>query len=211
MSFYWAGFLAADGSIRYRRAKVGKKKDGQISYSDRFEVSVSQIDKQHLNLFLKHIESEPRKLTEKQYWNKTEQLYKTLYSVNLYSKIMFNDLLNYGLCERKSYNLKLPEWLRNHKLVSHFLRGYFDGDGSVYYQRGVIWIEFVGTLAFIDSIRDILSSVSGSKAKPYVVNENTSRLVYSRRMASSIVDLLYRDACVFLPRKRELILQHNSV
>ena len=54
---------------------------------------------------------------------------KTSYSLRICDQTIFKDLHNLGITERKSLTFippKLPS-----KLDSHFIRGYFDGDGSV--------------------------------------------------------------------------------
>lgn len=44
---------------------------------------------------------------------------------------MFGDLSKHGCVPNKSLILKFPTTLPN-ELVNDFIRGYFDGDGSVY-------------------------------------------------------------------------------
>lgn len=42
---------------------------------------------------------------------------------------MYNDLCNHGCVDRKSKIIRMPNIPEN--LIRHFIRGYFDGDGSV--------------------------------------------------------------------------------
>src|SRR5690606_8445162 len=51
--------------------------------------------------------------------------------LNLNSKKMYNDLLDKGITPRKSLTLKPPKNVPK-DLVRHWIRGYFDGDGSVH-------------------------------------------------------------------------------
>ena len=46
------------------------------------------------------------------------------------SKHIAMKLADYGMIPNKSLVLQFPKWL-DKKLVPHFLRGYFDGDGSI--------------------------------------------------------------------------------
>lgn len=48
---------------------------------------------------------------------------------------MANDLRSYGLTNNKSYNAFIPEQQIPNDLIRHYIRGYFDGDGSVYYNK----------------------------------------------------------------------------
>ena len=58
--------------------------------------------------------------------------WKTSYVLQIGSKKIYNILLNLGLMPNKSLRLTLPNIPDD--LFFHFLRGYFDGDGGVYYQ-----------------------------------------------------------------------------
>ena len=62
-------------------------------------------------------------------------------------KCDFSDLNKLGVVERKSLILTFPTEQQVPKhLMPHFIRGYFDGDGSVYKQKqGNTKIEIGGT------------------------------------------------------------------
>ena len=55
---------------------------------------------------------------------------KISYSLRICDMTIFLDLQKLNITERKSLTLQPP--ILNKKLVSHFIRGYFDGDGSVF-------------------------------------------------------------------------------
>ncbi len=55
--------------------------------------------------------------------------WKTAYRLQIGSKGIFNDLLKLGLAPRKSKRIRLP--FIPQEYFSHFVRGYFDGDGNV--------------------------------------------------------------------------------
>jgi len=54
---------------------------------------------------------------------------KISYRLQIGSKTIFNDLEKLGLTPAKSKTIKLPKVPR--KYFSHFVRGYFDGDGCI--------------------------------------------------------------------------------
>ncbi len=54
--------------------------------------------------------------------------YRGLY---LSSKLISENLSNLGCVQAKTFKLKFPDFL-SEELMSHFIRGYFDGDGSAY-------------------------------------------------------------------------------
>lgn len=55
--------------------------------------------------------------------------WKECYLIQIGSKEMYNDLLKLGFTPKKDLTLKFPK-IPN-KYLGHFIRGYFDGDGSV--------------------------------------------------------------------------------
>ena len=56
------------------------------------------------------------------------------YRVFITSKKLAEDLTKYGCHANKTYDLTFPnkEIFVNKDLIRHFIRGYFDGDGSVF-------------------------------------------------------------------------------
>ena len=56
---------------------------------------------------------------------------------------MANDLINLGCIPNKSLIL-LPPKLKD-EFISHFIRGYFDGDGSIGKYKNRYKITFLGT------------------------------------------------------------------
>lgn len=55
--------------------------------------------------------------------------WKDCYQLQIGSKEIFNDLLNLGMAPNKSLTIKMP--MVPSEYLSHFVRGYFDGDGHV--------------------------------------------------------------------------------
>lgn len=45
---------------------------------------------------------------------------------------MANDLRKYGFTSNKSYDAYIPIDQINNKFINHYIRGFFDGDGSIY-------------------------------------------------------------------------------
>lgn len=121
-SFYVAGFIAADGCIN-------QHKSAEPNY---LSICLSEKDKGHLNRIkgllkftgpTRHI---TRRLSEiNENWNDAQQV-----KIDIYSKQMIEDLKRFEIGQRKSLTYEFPDWLMDHILVSHFMRGYFDGDGS---------------------------------------------------------------------------------
>ena len=71
---------------------------------------------------------------------------------------MHQSLINVGVVPQKTFLIKFPNFL-NQNLISHFIRGYFDGDGSVSKYAKNIKVNFTGCTNFITSLRDYLASI----------------------------------------------------
>lgn len=90
--------------------------------------------------------------------------WKNAYTLILKSYHMAQVLNDYGMTPRKSLILEFPTWLDT-SLYSHFIRGYIDGDGSIYCRidKNICRVSMTGTKMFLETIRNILSQL-GIKA-----------------------------------------------
>jgi hypothetical protein len=114
---YWLGFLYADGYIRERNS------------GNSLEMKLSIKDKEHLESFRNSIGSNHQ---IKEFFNKTK--YKSGFSEShmchlaIYSTNLVDSIKSQGFHSRKTFTIEFPNL--NKKLIHHFVRGYFDGDGS---------------------------------------------------------------------------------
>lgn len=138
---------------------------------------------------------------------------KVCYRINLSSKKLVSDLNKYGVHTCKS--LTLDEFPKiESKLYGDFLRGYFDGDGSISsytknttkkgkkYSYEVLHMTIVATEPFILKIREIFNikgSISKSKTEglKYLDIQGKSDLL-------KLYELMYKDATIFLNRKKKI-------
>lgn len=128
--------------------------------------------------------------------------------LNLWNKKLVNDLVKLGIVPKKSLILKYPRI--NSKFDSHFIRGYFDGDGSYHIdKKGQIRFEICsGSFDILNSIQDILINKCGlSKTKIIKAkNSNTFRLGYKGNINNKkIYNFIYNDANFLLLRKKNKI------
>lgn len=113
---YWLGFLYADGYIT-------KPKQGNPV------LGICLAEPEPIEKFKKALKSNLPVRSYKKvngYSNKSIE-----YRIAFCSKQMVEDLEKWGCVERKTFKLKFPDFLTE-DLVPHFIRGYFDGDGSVF-------------------------------------------------------------------------------
>ena len=172
---YWLGFLYADGCV----------------HSINYEISVNITDREHIEKFKAAIKAFNHNITEIQ--DKRFQNAKTLYQFSIRDKQLHQDLIKWGCIPQKSLLInKIPNIPRDY--VSHFLRGYFDGDGSLHYLRGTnnYRISFVGTKDFLNDIQKELqtnvSLQSNIAGKAYVLQ------IAGRRQVERILNYLYNNS-----------------
>lgn len=172
---YWLGFLYADGCV----------------HSNNYEISVNITDKEHIEKFKAAIKAFNHSITEIQ--DKRFQNAKTLYQFSIKDKQLHQDLIKWGCIPQKSLLInKIPNIPRDY--VSHFLRGYFDGDGRLHYLRGTnnYRISFVGTKDFLNDIQKELqtnvSLQSNIAGKAYVLQ------IAGRRQVERILSYLYNNS-----------------
>jgi len=196
-SFYWAGFIAADGSVQKRK------------YSKILKIALSQNDHQHIELFKKSIEStHPIKTHEV----KPSKLVKTknmCSEIQIANNNIYNDLNRFNIIPNKTKVYTFPEWLIDHELVNHFMRGYFDGDGTITNcglgkNRSVIQKSFsiLGTKQFIEQYMNTLISKTLLNEVKISPHYSVFKLSYSgNNNIKTIYNFLYKNATIYLYRK----------
>jgi intein/homing endonuclease len=200
-SFYWAGMLAADGSLKNKMVKVSKTSQSHVK-----GVSLSLIEKDMIEKFLSDLKCAGRKITEKHYT--TQNGNKILYKIDLSSHKMFDDLHRFGLTTNKSLTLNMPDWLKIHPLNNHFIRGYFDGDGCITLSGKSKQLEFAGTENMLNSIHEVIkSNIEATIRSKVLRHDNSYHVRYTGNiLVPKIGDFLYKNATVWLERKREKII-----
>ena len=137
--------------------------------------------------------------------------WKDAYRLQIGSKQIFNDLLKLGLTPNKSKTVDLP-YIPD-KYFSHFVRGYFDGDGNVvsgYFNRCdrknkayVLATRFTsGSELILDNLKNNLSRLLGTTGSSHY-KDNTWRLNYSINDSKKLFKFMYSSLKnnLFLERK----------
>lgn len=191
---YWLGFILADGSI----IKTGS---GNLVLS----IGLKSSDDRHLEKLLRSMQSGALIKYH------TRKNGKSLACVTISSTKICNDLINLGCIRRKSWGHPIPNISKD--LIRHFIRGFVDGDGSIYKDKktGKLWgFGIVATLPMLNFIESFFEQNGIKKTK--LLRCKNSKCAYrlssgGNRKNLKILDLLYADASVFLDRKMELYNQ----
>lgn len=194
---YWLGFIYADGCIS----------------KNTFEIKLSITDIQHLYKLKDCLKSK-----HKIY----QGIAKSSFGISKYcgfsitNKNLVNNLLSQGVFYNKSKTLEPPTI--NSKYIPAFIRGYFDGDGSVYEFHKIHEgsVSFIGTYKMLHWILENMKSCVNTKANIY---KYKNKDIYEFKIGGKnhfvqCYNYLYKDATVYLDRKKqkfEYILNVNQI
>jgi len=208
---YWLGFLYADGNI--------------IPYG-KYEVKISLAykDLEHVKKFGDFIlkDNNGEQLV-RHYTAKIKGKEYPSAKVCVTNKKIVTDLISLGCTENKSLTLKFPsENQVPSGLIRHFVRGYFDGDGCIgtprygyqnkscdgQLRKNGRTVSFVGTYDFLQSLLDIFANTvcTDFGAIGLYQKQNQQAWQFSKTKYSAnqeIYEYLYKDATIYLERKRE--------
>lgn len=197
---YFLGFIAADGCVRkpLHRPLV-------------LSLRVSSKDEEVLVSFLKHLKSDIP-VCHSPYTTPRNRVAKEASFLNVISDEFCEDLARHNVVQRKTRDYeptRLPDGL-----MPHFIRGYFDGDGTIYkvgkkhgdapsHYRIAIAVNqktgcFFQSYLRSKNIRSSLIEDKGSSLFQLRINDSLSKRHF--------IDLLYGDAGgLLLTRKKALI------
>lgn len=138
-----------------------------------------------------------RKLNEQ---NKNHQ---NVYSLTFTNQHLARRLRELGMLQRKSLILTFPEWL-DKSLYSHFIRGYFDGDGCFCGNM----ISIASTEQFCKHLQDVCLKELNitTYVKDVYDRENSPTkifYVYGKNKVKKFLDYIYEDANMYIQRKYE--------
>lgn len=199
---YWLGFLYADGCVQHR--------NDSDTYT--LDLALSSHDKNHLEAFKKSLNSTN---PIKDYLSGGNMSGYPVSKISIVSKELCLQLINKGCTERKSNTLKFPDKsiFTNNDLIRHFIRGYFDGDGSVFisnekhWRNGtitkVIHYRFVGTEDFLNEINNQIG-LSGNLTHSKNTGKAAELCFKRKKKLIPFYKYLYENATIWLSRKREI-------
>jgi len=136
--------------------------------------------------------------------------HKNSYILCINDEYMSKKLEGLGVVNAKSLSLTFPTFL-SEDLLSHFVRGYFDGDGCVYYYEKFqkCQTQTCGTRDFCEHLSQILHSlgIKNSIKHPKQCHENTVVLsTNGNKSTYQFLSWLYKDADLKMDRKYQRYL-----
>ena len=191
---YWLGLIASDGCVDKNNNITFSQKicDYDLVKELRNDICISEV---------------PLKII-KQICNGKEHEYVNL---NICSSYMGKRLRAIGVTNHKSYDLDILNLVNNipEYLHRHFIRGYFDGDGSVgiykqtHYDKPLYNLSIVGTYATLEWIKEKLDLDTVIMKDKRTVN-NYSLKTGCLNDIKRIRDYFYDESTICMKRKYEI-------
>lgn len=187
---YLLGFIYADGCITQ---KVNNK-------HYQLTINLSKKDESHLLILNKFLNGKMRNLS-----CKIKGYDKVYESVRLTKcdVLLIETLKKLGINPNKTYNFGDPQNNVPEHLIHHFIRGIFDGDGTICFYNNIYISGFVGTDENLFNFiklqlekkfnRNI--SLRLEKKKYFRIN------LFGNPLCLNLYNYLYKDATLFLERK----------
>lgn len=180
---YFLGLLIADGSIRKNKG----------NRSDSITIELQECDKYIIEKFANEIK-----------YSGSFVKTKCGYSITFASQKMSNDLKKFGVVNNKTYTGTYLPIIKS-SLMMHLIRGIFDGDGTVYFDKNdnFNW-GFYGSDKICNDIQDYLSlKLEFSKNK--VFNKGSVSFIYlhSKQRTLKFYNYIYSNALIYLKRKKD--------
>lgn len=201
---YWLGFIYADGYVTKK-----SKHSNRV-----FGVSLGIKDIDHLYKLKKCLDSTHEIKIYKTVSGYKEDLEYARFKIS--SPKLTDDLIKHGVLEDKTNILKPPNI--KDVFVKDFIRGYLDGDGSIWKQTSKgctvpqYSISFCGTDDILTYIMDYLIENKLIKRK-YKLNKRKPNQIVSNfkfggnHQALRFLSFLYENSKMYLDRKYDIYLQ----
>ena len=183
---YWLGFIYADGNIKTITKKIQ-------TYTLNITLKNSDIEHLHkFNIFMSGTVN-IRQNTNSCVWAAS-------------NKHLWQTLNKYGCTPNKSLTLKFPDEniFKSKDLIRHFIRGYFDGDGCISYNKykyGIVpRCSVLGTLQLVTKIAEYSNQNNGLIQLCHTAHDYYN-LKLKKSESIEFLHYLYDNCSIYLTRK----------
>jgi len=196
---YFLGFLYADGNNFTKRNCI--------------TLNLAEIDKHILEEFQKKIETD-RPITVYDRGDNRNYMSCAVVINSIHMSKVLSDL---GCVNNKTFKINFPEWL-DKSLIKHFVRGYFDGDGSISITTKTrqARIGIIGTDVFCRKIKEIINdeieiTPQIRKAKKESKNNTVELYFGGNYQVIKFMNWIYKDSNIFLKRKFDKFINLKNI
>ena len=145
--------------------------------------------------------------------------YENMYELKMYSTHMCKQLADKGIVSNKSLVIGFPNWI-NDNLISHYIRGVYDGDGSICQQirnenNKPILLTITATNSFCQKLKEICKDKLSLNSYIYDAScHNGITKVFTlsgRNVCRTFLDWIYQDAEIYLQRKYDRYCDYYNI
>lgn len=178
---YWLGFIVADGCIT---------KNG-------YKLTFGVKDDDILSKFKNSIQSDSPVSFFKIYDKRTNRTYGR-YSLQICSKEFCSYIRKLGIDENKSKSFKFPNICP--ELYSHFIRGMFDGDGSIFIKKSKVkknmrfGVNIISTFDGVEFMKQYLESINIVSNKIVSNKDQNIHYIIFHKGAIDFLEWIYKDS-----------------
>lgn len=150
------------------------------------------------------------------YINKIDGIERHMSELNFASKHMCEQLENLGMIQNKTFVIDFPYFL-SEELLSHFIRGYFDGDGCACFSKDknhksneCFQISMMSSIQLCEHMKQYLQDkqdIHFNVNQPSGKNkENGLIRSKSKKEIEKFIKYIYKDAELYMERKHKKCL-----
>lgn len=116
---------------------------------------------------------------------------------------MAQDLKRWGVYPNKTFSAELNYNIPKN-LFRHYIRGIFDGDGTVFISKGYVKYGFYGTHQLVNQVQQWLIKEIGISCNKVFDKDTVSFVTYQKKNdVKNFYHLIYDNANVYLTRKKQ--------
>jgi intein/homing endonuclease len=196
---YILGFLYADGNI------IEANNSSRTNYFQFVSKDKEILEKIKKALNSNH-QIKIRNSQKKLFPNKKYYITSEVFYLRIGNKKVVNDLIKLGVLPRKSKIIKFPKIPK--KYLNHFIRGYFDGDGTICLSKKKNIIKKVqviftsGSKKFLEGLSEILARFLKIKTAKVYNSNRSFQIRYSTKESRKIFKFLYKNAHGMLLKRK---------
>lgn len=193
---YWLGFIYADGYVCNDYESSIELQDGDSGHLEKLNRAISG------DFTIKHFN---KKVNNKEH---------KMCSIRIYSKKINHDLKKHGVFLNKTHIIEFPNIRED--LIRHFIRGYFDGNGSIFSYKRTKDVSYLrckitmGSEVFAHQLKDIFERMELSV---YLISgQNVFDVGISNlHSTKKFLEYIYSDCSIFLDRKMNKYNTHKHL
>lgn len=199
---YWLGFLYADGYVCHS------------NHNWWYGVELQYRDIGHLKKLNKYMNGNMHIDTFYHKSPTSDNICK-MCKIAYYSRSLFENLVRCGCVQRKSKIITMPLDIVPEELMRHFIRGYFDGDGScgIYAHSQRKYLKYprakitCGSHDFVNQLKEYLNN-NGIRCGIITSKEFNYDIFFSgKENVTNFLKYMYKDSNIYLDRKYEIYKQ----